>query len=170
MSAFLPLEPNPFRVNAFTITNVRADVTRSAEIDADVKARANEIEDGRDCSIPLAAAARHPVTIADLTQNEEILRDPNRRHGQALLVPVEHPFDEPAAVAEFRKQHTLTPKAADSFLRLDPLDATDLLVTGLPEVPLERLVFPAAEPPAPLLTPLRCPPSAMLVRARDRRG
>jgi hypothetical protein len=170
MSAFLPLEPNPFRVNAFTITGVRPDVTRSAEIDAEVKGRAHEIEDGRDCSIALTGGARHPVTIADLTQNEEVLRDPNRRHCQALLVPVEHPFQEPAAIAEFRQRHTLTPKAADTFLRLEPLDATDLLVSGLPEVPVERLVFPAAEPPAPALAPLRCAASALLVRARDRRG
>jgi hypothetical protein len=170
MSLFRPFEPNPFRVNAFTITGVLGHVTSGADIDVDVKARAHEIEDGRDCGIPLAGGELYSITAADLTRNEEILRDPNQRHREALLAPAERRIEEPPAIAAFRSRFTLSRQTAEAFLSLEPLDAAGFLIAGLPQVPPDQLVWPAPDAPLPPAEPIVCPPGAMLARARDRRG
>lgn len=171
MSTFLPFEPNPFLVNAFTITGVPVDVVKSIDIQDLVKARADEIDHDGSVCIPSGLGKTYLVTTADLTAREELLRDPNRRPREELLVPAKHPIGDIEGVKEFQTRHKLTRSAADSLLRFDPLDATHLLVAGLPEVPCQHLIVEnpsAPERPKLPRSPLKL--ELMLVKARDSSG
>lgn len=172
MTLFRPFEPNPFLVNAFTMSDVSVTVVKPREMKDLIEGRAQQIEDTEEkyLTIPAGEGRTHPVTVADLTGTEELLCDPNRRPREELLVPEEHPLRGINGVEEFLTQHKLTRRAADALLQLDPLDATHLLVAGLPDAPLGRIATEPAKPEFPKLARSRLTPTVLLVKARDRRG
>lgn len=170
MSLFPSFERNPFRVNAFTICEVPVSAMKSRDIDDRVNARLQLIENEEDQNIPAGAGQTYRVGAADLTGNQQILKDPNRRPREEIFVPEISPPPTIAAVEEFKRQHLLTPKAAETLLQFEPLDVSTVLVIGLPPVRLDPLAVEAPGPAVALPPRARLKPAALLVKAKDRRG
>lgn len=170
MSLLRPFEPNPFLVNAFTISDVPVTAVKPKDIRDLIEGQAQKSEQGEDIVIPAGGGRTYHVTVADLNSNEELLCDPNQRPREELLVPEEHLPRNIDGVAEFQTRHKLTPSAANAILWLEPLEATHLLTAGLPDVPPHRLVTAPPPPGVPKLARSRPAPVALLVKARDRRG
>jgi hypothetical protein len=168
MNLFRPFDPNPFRVNAFTIIGAPVALLSPSDLLDVVRGRMSEVDDRGKVEIPAGADRVYDVRAADLPGCEEVLRDPNARPREELLMPAPHPPQGIDGVEDFCRRHRLTKRAAESLLSLEPLAASHLLVGGLPEVSRDALQGAVSEFSIPELPPVRTAAAAFLVRASDR--
>ncbi len=170
MSIFPSFERNPFFINAFKLADISPKTFKPKEIKESISGMAERIDYGDEVTIDGGAGGGYRVTIADLTNCEEILCDPKRRPNVELLVPEAPPLPRIDGVEEFLRQHKLTPKIADQFLRLDSLDVTPVLVAGLPVIPTPQFSTGFANQEFPSVSPLNLNVAKLLVKKRHRRG
>lgn len=166
MSRFLEFEPNPFLVNAFTLSGVSPTEVLPRGIKDLIRSRREEVDSGVEITIPAADAPR-VVSIADLNAAETCLLNPNVRLDEELLVATPPPSPEFGGVAAFQEQHALSRGKVDQLLSFAPIDPTALFLAHLPETPIEHK--PAAGA-MPVLPTLRLAGAAWFVKDAARRG
>jgi hypothetical protein len=167
----MKFDRNPFRVNAFSLTGVAVSEVRAAVISRQLENRRVDLEHAQQVVvIPAGGDKTWPVTIADVNVAADILRDPNLRVAEELLVP-EPPIPSPIeGAADFKARHTLNRRAAEAFLSVDPVDLTPALQGALPPVPPARLKLQATNPGAATIARRTLSVTDLLVTARHRRG
>lgn len=161
---------NPFRINAFTIVGISSRLIEPRALRDALKSRRDEVEHTASAvTIDGGHGVAWAVEVHHVNDSEEPLLNPSRRCVEELLAPGDPALAEIAGLRDLQDECRLKPVVVESWLSLEPIDLSHLLVHRLPAARFDPPAAPAPMPPMPPLDLEPLAPGDWLVTRKDGR-